>query len=155
MNDTLDGLILTQEGNCVRARSARKNFLFRNRTPKAIRAEYEECINKVRDAFRPRAESTLGLVSKEELDDLTQDIALYWMYFYIINRLRVKITDDNLAHQETKSHVWNYARRKYGYSISDYAEGDVRIRKFCALLLSIPEGEFDKWLTAWKRYLDK
>jgi hypothetical protein len=38
-------------------------------------------INKVRDAFQPRTESTLGLVSKEELDDLTQDVALYWMYF--------------------------------------------------------------------------
>jgi hypothetical protein len=123
MNDTLDGLILTQEGNCVRARSGRKNFLFRNRTPKAVRAEYEECFNKVRDVFRPRTESTLCLVSTEELDDLTQDVALYWMYFYIINRLRVKVTDDNLAHPETNGIVWHYVRRKYGYSISDYAEG--------------------------------
>jgi hypothetical protein len=112
-------------------------------------------INKVRDAFQPRTESTLGLVSKEELDDLTQDVAHYWIYCYIIIRLHVKITDDDLAHPETNGLVWNYAKRKYGYSISDYAEGDVRIRKFCVLLLSIPEGEFDKWLTAWKRYLDR
>ena len=100
--DTEDGLILTQEGTSARARCGRLNFLFRDRSIEAVLREYQESVGRVRSRLSPRR-SPLSFeeVTEQEYTDLTQEMALHWMYFYIINRMAVDVTNADMDHPQS------------------------------------------------------
>jgi hypothetical protein len=146
--DTDDGLIVTQEGSSARARCGRLNFLFRDRTVDAVLREYEESVERVRLRFGPRQELCAGRISNEELEDLSMEIALHWMYFYIVNRFRVAVSDSDLAHPQTNDIVWRFLRRKYG-------DNSPEVGELAPVLLDMTQQEFERWLVGWKRFWDR
>lgn len=113
--NTDDGLIVTQEGSCARARCGRLNFLFRDRSTGAVLKEYRESVSRVRSRLRPRCEGIpSGEITPGEFADLTQEIALPWMYFYVVNRMAVDVKDADIDHPQTKHIIWSFLCRKYG-----------------------------------------
>ncbi|NNG01121.1 MAG: hypothetical protein HKM93_17150 [Desulfobacteraceae bacterium] len=143
-----DNLTITQEGSSSRARVGGKNYLFRDREPDQVRIEYKESIDFVRRFFRDKWVLASDDLEESEFIDLTLEIALHHMYFYIVNGLKVEVTREDLAHPQTKNIVWNFTRRKYG-------KDALKIRRVASKLLDLSVADFDRWLKRWMVYLDK
>lgn len=148
VSDTDDGLLVTQEGTSARARRGRLNFLFRERSTDVLLGEYRESIARVRSRFHPRSRMCSNEISDEEFANFTQEIALHWMYFYIINRLPVNVTDADLNHPQTKDIIWSFLRRKYG-------EESKQVPVLASALTGMTRDQFDQWLIGWKRFLER
>jgi hypothetical protein len=146
--DTDDGLIVTQEESSARARCGRLNFLFRNRTVDAVLREYQQSVATVRSRFGPRQQSSAGRISDGEFEDLTMEIALHWMYYYIINGFRVEVTESDLAHPQTTDIVWRFLCRKHG-------DDSPTVGEVAPILTSMTPEQFERWLVGWKNYLDR
>lgn len=147
--DTDDGLLLTEEGTSVRARCGRLNFLFRDRSTDAVLGEYRESVGRVRRRFRPRrARLSPAEMTDEEFADLTQEIALHWMYFYIVNRMPVDVTDADMDHPQSRHIIWSFVCRKYGDKSPD-------VPRLASALTGMSQTAFEQWLEGWKRYLDR
>ena len=145
--DTDDGVILTQEGDATRLRAGKKNVLFRKRTPEEIRKEYLKSIKFVREQFEDQWCNVDSELTRDDFFDLTQEIALHHMYFYVVNEFRVRITKKDLSHPQTNSMVWSFMKKKF----SDQPD---RVNPNCAAFLGISETNFSAWLTGWKLYLE-
>jgi hypothetical protein len=145
--DSDDGVTLTQEGDATRLSAGRKNYLFRKRLPEEIRLEYEKSIGFVRDHFRKRWDSIDPTLTKGDFEDITQEIALHHMYYYVVNEFRVRITKKDLDHPQTRSSVWEFMRHKF----RDESE---KVSQNSAIFLGLTPDDFSKWLTGWKHYLE-
>jgi hypothetical protein len=147
--DTDDGLIVTQEGASARARCGRLNFLFRDHSTDAVLAEYRESVGRVRARLSPRRQRlSAEEMTDEEFADVTQEIALHWMYFYIINRMPVDVTDADIEHPQSKHIIWSFLCRKYGDESPD-------VPRLASALSGMSQTAFGEWLEGWKRYLDR
>jgi len=148
VSDTDDGLVVTQEGTCARAKRGRLNFLFRERSADTVRAEYRESAARVRSRFYPRLRLCADMISDAEFGGLTQEIALHWMYFYIINKLPVDVSDTDLGHPQTTDLIWSFLRRKYG-------DESPQVAVIASALTGMTRNQFDQWLVGWKRFLER
>lgn len=147
--DTDDGLIVTQEGSSARARCGRLNFLFRDRSTDAVIREYRESVDRVRSRFSARrARLFSGEMTDEEFTDLTQEIALYWMYFYIVNRMPVDVTAADMDHPQSKHIIWSFFCRKHG-------DDSPEVLRPASVLSGMSQSDFEQWLKRWKQHLDR
>lgn len=147
--DTNDGLIVTQEGSSARARCGSLNFLFRDRFTDVVVREYRESVTRVRSRFSPRRSTlTSAEMTDEEFADVTREIALHWMYFYIINRMPVDVTNADMDHPQSKHIIWSFFCRKCGDDSPD-------VPRLASTLSDMSQSAFEKWLVGWQRYLDR
>ena len=146
---TNDGLILTQEGTCVRARCGRLDFLFRDCSTGAVLDEYRESVTRVRSRFRPRRNRLHSeTMTDDEFAGLTQEIALHWMYFHNVNQMPVDVTEADMDHAQSTHIVWSFLCRKHGEASPD-------VLRNAAAMTGMSQTAFEQWLEGWKRYLDK
>jgi hypothetical protein len=147
--ETDDGLIVTQEGTAVRAQRGRLNYVFRDRSTDTVAKEYRESVARVRSRFGPRrSRLSAGEMTDEEFADLTQEIALHWMRFYIVNGMRVDVTGADMDHPQSKHIIWSFFCRKCGDQSPD-------VSRLASALSGMSQRAFEQWLEGWKRYLDK
>lgn len=101
--NTDDGLTVTQEGKNVRATAGPLNYLFVDSDKDNIVSTYRKFVAMARDYFGPRWRSVRGAnISAEDFNDLTQEVTLHWMYFYVINRLPVEIANTDWGHGQQR-----------------------------------------------------
>jgi hypothetical protein len=147
--DTDDGLTVTQEGTCARVRSVRLNYVFRDRSTDAVLAEYRTSVGRVRSRFRRRRDRvSANEITDEEFADLTQEIALHWMHFYIVNGMPVDVTDADMEHPQSKHIIWKFFGRKCG-------DESPEVPRLASALTGMSQKAFEEWLRGWKQYLDK
>lgn len=138
--DTTDGLILTQEGTSVRARAGTLNYLFRDSTSERIAETYGASVAFVRGYFQPRWQSyTKTTLEEDAFEDLTQEIALHWMHYYIVNGLAVRLTISDVRHPQTNRIVRKHASKQLGDDSSDAIS-------FASHFLSMSQADFKKWM---------
>jgi hypothetical protein len=71
-----------------------------------------------------------------ERKELSQEITLHWMRFYISTHKPVQIMENDLAHPQTWEIVLRKAREKYGARAVDLA----------AHTVGVSASDFEKWL---------
>lgn len=112
---TDDGLILTQEGSSCRARAGSLNYLFRNSTEDRVRTDYVRSREFVHSRISPRWHALSGSEQiSDGLEDLVQEIALHWMYYYIVNSFSVAVSDADVAHPQTRRIVRKHMEGAFG-----------------------------------------
>lgn len=138
--DTSDGLILSQEGTSVRARAGILNYLFVDRERQQVAETYRESSAFVRAYFRPRWQSYPGAnLDDDAFEDLTQEITLDWMYYYIVNRLGAQLTVSDLRHPSTNRTVRKHASKHLG-------EDSAAAISFASSFLSMSPSEYKRWM---------
>jgi hypothetical protein len=70
------------------------------------------------------------------------------MYFYIINKLPVDVSDTDLGHPQTTDLIWSFLRRKYG-------DESPQVAVIASALTGMTRNQFDQWLVGWKRFLER
>jgi len=113
--DTDDGLLLTEEGSSCRAKVGVLNYLFRNSTEERVRKDYLRSRDFVCSRIGPRW-SALNANDQAigGLEDLVQEIALHWMYYYIVNGFHVAVSDSDIAHPQTRRIIRKHVERLFG-----------------------------------------
>jgi hypothetical protein len=87
-------------------------------------------------------------MTDEEFADLTREIALHWMRFYIVNGMRVDVTGADMNDPQCKHIIWSFFCRKCGDESPD-------VSRRASTLTDMSQRAFEQWLEGWKRYLDK
>ena len=146
MADSIDNIILSQEGDGTRLRAGKKSYLFRGRDPDEIGAEYEKSIAFVREHFNKGWNSVDPELSREDFDEITQLIALHHMYYYVMNEFRVQITKNDLEHPQTRSTAWEFMKCKFR------GEAD-KVSRNAAIFLGLTADEFSSWLYSWEHQM--
>lgn len=146
---TYDGLTLTKEGAHLRVENDELNYLFVNRSRSAFLREYRESVDRVRSRLGARR----ALLSPEEMTDkefadVTQELTLRAMFFYVVNRMEVDVTEADSDHTQSTHVIWTFFCRKYGERSPD-------IPRLTSTLSGMSETEFEQWLVGWRRYLEK
>lgn len=143
MADSTDNLVLSNEGDGTRLRAGRKNYLFRSRSPEEIRPEYDKSIAFVREHYSDGWTRVDPELTQADFDDLTQDIALHHMYYYVTNEFRVRITQNDLKHPQTRSTAWEFMKRKFRDDLE-------KANRNAARFLGLSDEDFSSWLTGWE-----
>ena len=118
---TDDGLILVPEGSSCRARVGALDYLFRESTEESVRTHYLTGRKFVQSHFAPRYKLVNDdNFNNDAIADLIQEIPLHWMYYYIVNRLRVNLTQSDLVHPQTRRIIRKHLERRFG-SLSNSA----------------------------------
>lgn len=87
--------------------------------------EFEQIYNKYWNSIKvdckpEKINNKEILFEESELILIKQKIILHWMYFYIVNKMKVKINASDLKHPQTWNIVRNISEEKFGKSkISD------------------------------------
>ena len=111
---TDDGLILTEEGAACRARAGNLNYLFRDSTEQRVRTDYLRSREFTQSRLAPRWRSVNDdQFNSDARADLIQEITLHWMYYYIVNGFPVNLTDDDLAHPQTRRIIRKHVERRF------------------------------------------
>jgi hypothetical protein len=137
--DTHDGLTVAQEGRNARATSGHLNYLFVDSDRDTVIAIYTKFVAQARDFFGRRWRSVRGPnIDDAEFSDLTQKATLHWMYFYIVNRLPVWITEADWKHPQTHRIVQEVVERRF-------PTGSEEATMLCAHLTGLSRDGFLKW----------
>jgi hypothetical protein len=146
---TDDGLTVTQEGKNVRATSGPLNYLFVGSDKAAILSMYRSSVAMARDYFGPRWRSVRGAnITADDFNDLTQEVTLHWMYFYVINRLPVQISNTDWGHPQTHRIVQKIVERRF-------TGGSEEATVLCAHLTGLSRDGFLKWREGDERFLNR
>ena len=147
--DTDDGLTVTQEGRNVRATTGRLNYLFGDSERETVISLYTRFVAQARDQLGRRWRSIDGPnIDAAEFSDLTQEATLHWMYFYVINRLPVNITDADWSHPQTHRIVQAIVERRF-------ASGSEAATALCAQLTGLSRDGFLKWKEGDELFLNR
>ncbi|HLH53120.1 MAG TPA: hypothetical protein VKY92_05840 [Verrucomicrobiae bacterium] len=113
--DTVDGLVLMEEGSSCRARAGALNYLFRNSTEARVTTDYLRTRNFVGSRIGPRWDALkTHTQTPNGLEELVQEITLHWMYHYIVNGLQVAVSDSDIAHPQTRRIIRKHVDRIFG-----------------------------------------
>src|ERR1039457_1914332 len=143
-----DGLQFQQEGDKTRVISGKLNFLF-NSNPEKIIAAYNFFAACARDYFKPRWQSVRGAnLNLQEFNEFTKESTLYWMYFYIINRMPVEIKNSDWEHPETRRKIQKTVELRF-------KRGSVEASQLCAHLMGLSQSEYVNWRKGDELYLNR
>lgn len=144
-----DGLTVLQEGSSTRARSGNLNFLFRDSTPETIIKTYTQFVEEAREIFGKRWNSFKGPnIDKDDFHYLTQKATLRSMYFYIVNRMLVKITEADWNHPAAREIVQEVVERRF-------PPGTKEATSLCAHLMAISEKEYLGWQKGHELFINR
>ena len=147
--DTADGLGVRQEGRNARATSGRLNYLFVESDRDAVIATYRRFVARARDYFARRWKSFCGPnVDPDDFSDLTKEATLHWMYFYIINRKPVQITDADWEHPQTRRIIQSVVERRF-------PPGSHEATVLCAHLMGLSRDGYLKWREGNELFLNR
>jgi hypothetical protein len=147
--DTDDGLIVRQEGTCARATSGDLNFLFGNSTPDSIVRTYTQFVAEARDHFGNRWRSFKGPnIDADDFRYLTQKATLRSMYFYIVNRMPIKITEADWDHPFTREIVQNIVE-------SRFPRGSKEAISLCAHLMALSPQDYLNWQQGHEFFINR
>jgi hypothetical protein len=147
--DTDDGLSIRQEGRNSRATSGRLNFLFVESDRDAVLATYTRFVARARDYFARRWRSFRGPnIDADDFTDLTQEATLHWMYFYIINRMPVQITETDWEHPQTRRIIQAIVERRF-------SPGSHEAIVLCAHLMGLSRDGYLRWREGDELFLDR
>jgi hypothetical protein len=139
----------SQEGNNVRVLAGDGNYLFVSSKRTNILKTYATFAAQARKYFKPRWQGT----AREHLDaegflEFTREATLHHMYFYVVNRMQVTITDSDWEHPSTWRIIQDTVEKRL-------APKSARAAALCAQLMGITIAEYHNWLIGEARYLDK
>jgi hypothetical protein len=147
--DTDDGLIVRQEGRNSRATSDRLNFLFVESDRDTVLATYTRFVAQARDYFARRWQSFRGPnIDAGDFTDLTQEVTLHWMYFYIINRMPVQITETDWEHPQTRRIIQVIVLRRF-------SPGSNEATALCARLMGLSRDDYLRWREGEELFLNR
>ena len=147
--DTDDGVIVQQEGQNTRAMSGSLNFLFVNSERNKVIATYKYFVSSARNYFKPRWQSFRGSnLALEDFNEFTKEATLWWMYFYIINRLPVEIKEKDWEHPQTKSIILKAVQR-------NFQKDSCEASQLCAHLMGLSENEYVNWRKGWELCINR
>jgi hypothetical protein len=147
--DTDDGLSVRQEGRNARASVGRRSYLFVESDRDTVIATYLRFVSRARDYFGRRWQSFSGSnIDADDFSDLTQEATLHWMYFYIINRKPVQITDADWEHPQTRQIIQSVVERRF-------PPGSHEATDLCAHLMGLSRDGYLKWRAGNELFLNR
>jgi hypothetical protein len=147
--DTHDGLIVRQEGTSTRATSGNLNFLFANSTPDSIIKVYADNVASATELFGKRWRSFNGPnIDEDDFRYLTQKTTLRSMYFYIVNRMPVKITEADWNHPAAREIVQEVVERRFPRCTKEATS-------LCAHLMALSEKEYLGWQKGHELFINR
>jgi hypothetical protein len=147
--DTNDGLTTHQEGSSTRVKSGNLNFLFRDSTPETIIKTYTHYVAAAREIFGRRWRSFKGPnMNEDDFLYLTQKATLCSMYFYIVNRMPVNITEADWNHPAAREIVQEVVERRF-------SRGTKEATSLCAHLMALSEKEYLGWQKGHELFINR
>jgi hypothetical protein len=147
--DTDDGLIVRQEGRNSRATSGRLDFLFVASERNTVLSTYTKFVTVARDYFAPRWQSFPGPnLDTDDFHDLTQEATLHWMYFYILNRTPVEITDADWQHPQTRRIIQGVVERRF-------SPNSPEATALCAHFMGLSSTDYLRWRAGDELFLNR
>jgi hypothetical protein len=135
----VDELTLRQEGRHVRITTERLNFLFLESEVDVVSATYERFVAQARAHFAARAQSPDEPgVPEELLREILRESTLSWMYFYILNRMPVRITAADWDHPQTRRIIQKVVELTL-------EPGSVDASVMCARLMGLSADAYREW----------
>jgi hypothetical protein len=131
-----------QEGNNVRVRTERLDFLFPHSEAQDIGETYQRLAFKSEAHFAPRWDPLPGAeLAPSALDEIVQEATLNWMYFHAAQNQSLQIGDAEWDHPQTRRIIQSAVRR----NIQPDSHLETQI---CALLMGLSEAEYLHWREA-------
>lgn len=135
-------LTLIPEKPNLRVRSKSLNFLFGNISESDFILIYNKSVKFVRQHFKKDAITRVhASISEDVYLHFTREIALHWIYYYNVNKLKIKVTESDLEHPQT----YQIAMRLSEKITGDAAES----RTIAANLLGLRRADYEKWLRGY------
>jgi hypothetical protein len=148
LSETNDGLTIHQEGS-TRAKSGNLNFLFRDSTPETIIKTYTQFVAAAREIYGARWHSFKGPnIYEDDFLYLTQKATLRSMYFYIVNRMPVNITEVDWDHPAAREIVQEVVERRF-------SRGTKEATSLCAHLMALSEKEYLGWQKGHELFINR
>jgi hypothetical protein len=130
----------------LRVRCKSINILFRDITEKEFIPLYDKSINFVRSYFKKDRVMRIHPGIKEDVYmRFTREIALHWMYYYIINGLKVRVTKDDLEHPQTYQIAMGLSEK--------LSKNGSKAHRIAAEILGIGLEEYERWLRGHLQWL--
>jgi len=80
----------------------------------------------VRSAIAHRCQKLVDVTfDNDALENLIQEIALHWMYYYIVNGFKVAISSGDVAHPQTRRIIRKHVERFLGSGEDTFKAGSV------------------------------
>lgn len=115
MVDTAERFAVSDEQGKLRVRNDNANCLFSNLRPADFHQYYNEYYQRLNLNFDPLTiAGRVCCLGNEEKQRLLDKIITYWIYFYTINNIRVKVKRSDFCHPNTLDFVLTEMDKKYG-----------------------------------------
>jgi hypothetical protein len=130
---------VTLEGGRVRVDVDGKSYLLQLPNEVAFRKAYALALATVSAHFTPERTRSAGL-QDDHAGRMNREIAMHWLYQYIVNRAPIQLTAADLAHSATR-------RILYASALAQAGER-ARAASIAAQLAGMNAEPFDRWLDA-------
>jgi hypothetical protein len=113
--ETSDLFEILEEDGKLRVRNKNVNCLFSNLSKKTFDSIYNDYLQCLNLNFSPlMTGNTVCQLTGEEQKKLTENIITYWMYFYTINSMSVRVKRSDFTHPYMVDFVLQILDKKYG-----------------------------------------
>lgn len=143
---TDDGLLLQQEGNACRAKTSVLDYLFRDTAKESLFSAYLRSRYAVALRMKPRWEAVSSRFKmRVGPEALIQELTLHWLYYGVTNGLGASVSDEQLAHPQTRRIIVKHldgifggmdenallaGAMLFGSSFHDFREASLSDRRF-------------------------
>ena len=113
--DTSTTFEVTTEGDKLRVKNQNVNCLFSNLITETFETIYNDFIQHLNLNFLPvNIEGKLYQLTIDEQKYLVQTIITSWIYFYLINNMRVKVKRSDFTHPYMVDYLLRVLDKKFG-----------------------------------------
>ncbi len=106
---------VTKENGRLRVKNSNVNCLFSKLTPESFDEHYNKYVQHLNLDFEPtKIEGEIYQLTEAEQEQLRQNIITYWMYYYSVNNLKIKVRRSDFQHPYMVDQTIQILDVKYG-----------------------------------------